>query len=157
MNANTLTNILITNRAIRSPSRTCVRSVTLTRADVLALATSLNCILSCLVDATGFFKLKNHILNSKLSQTPLDPPHARRSRGQAADPAQTVDWLERVTGGTNQWPRLAIVVPEIEGEVRGRGLGECHSNPGDWRLQGCRSRASRMIGKIGEWSGFPPK
>lgn len=151
-------NMLITNRAIRSPSRTCVRSVTLTRADVLALATSLNCILSCLVDATGCFFDRKIIFRTQSFPKPLwIPPHAWRSRGQVADRAQTVDWLERATGGTDQWPRLAIVGPEIEGEVRGRGLGEWDSNPGDWRLQGCRSRASRMIGKIGEWSGFPPK
>jgi len=50
LNINTLMNVA--NSVVRSPTRTCVRSVTLTRADVLALATSLNCILSCLVDTT---------------------------------------------------------------------------------------------------------
>ena len=143
-------NIPIATRAIRSPSRTCVRSVTLTRADVLALATSLNCILSCLVDATGcFFRLENHIPNPKLSQTLWVPPHARCSRGQVADRAQTMDWLERDTGGTDQWPRLAIAGLEIEGEARGGGLGECHSNPGDWRRRdadpGPRGRSERLV------------
>ena len=42
LNTNSLLNIA--SSAVRSPSRTCVRSVTLTRAEVVALATSLNCV-----------------------------------------------------------------------------------------------------------------
>jgi len=60
-----------------------------------------------------------------------------------------VDWLGRVTGGTDQRPRLAIAGLEIEGEVRGGGLGERNSNPTDWRLEGAdpgpRGRSERLV------------
>lgn len=95
------TGMNIANAGVRSPTRACVRNATLTRADVLALLTSLNCILSCLVDAAHTLIGKSFPKFSGV-QNPHSNLSSRFNRRCIVDPVQTLNLLWQAIGLTDQ-------------------------------------------------------
>ena len=114
------TGMNIASTGVRSPTRTCLRSVTLTRADVLALLTSLNCILSLASWMQRVPRLESHLQNPVVSKTLIRiSPRERSSRRYPVDRVQALDLLWRATGVTDQILETMIDDRWTSGSKRG--------------------------------------